>query len=159
MEYKLFVIARIVHICSIVLWIGGVGFVTTVLIPALRKQSNAEQRMQLFEQLEGRFGLQAKITTVAAGLSGAYMLHFLQAWSRYAQWEFWWLQLMTAVWLIFTLVLFVLEPLFLHRWFHQQAQINSARAFTVLQWMHIVLFSLSMFAVIAAMAASHGYPM
>jgi hypothetical protein len=31
------VIARIVHVLAVVLWIGGVGFVTTVLFPAVRR--------------------------------------------------------------------------------------------------------------------------
>lgn len=35
-----FVLARIVHILAIIFWIGGVAIVTTVLIPAIRKDVN-----------------------------------------------------------------------------------------------------------------------
>ena len=157
MDHNHFVIARIIHILALVLWMGGVGFVTTVLIPALRKTQSAEKRLHLFETLEGKFSFQAKITTLLAGLSGFSMLEYMNAWSRYAYIEFWWLHLMTLVWVIFTLVLFVLEPLFLHRWFHQQALKNNERAFVVLQTMHILLLSLSLLAIIGAMAGSHGY--
>jgi len=157
MDHNHFVIARIIHILALVLWMGGVGFVTTVLIPALRKTQSAEKRLHLFETLEGKFSFQAKITTLLAGLSGFSMLEYMNAWSRYAYIEFWWLHLMTLVWVIFTLVLFVLEPLFLHRWFHQQALNNNERAFAILQLMHIVLFTLSMIAIIGAMAGAHGY--
>ena len=31
------VVARTIHVLAIVLWIGGVGFVTTVLMPAVRR--------------------------------------------------------------------------------------------------------------------------
>ncbi|MCM8537035.1 MAG: hypothetical protein NE334_13940 [Lentisphaeraceae bacterium] len=157
MNYNHFVIARIVHILAVVLWIGGVGFVTTVLIPSLRKTQKPEDRLKLFETLEGRFSFQAKITTLLAGGSGVYMLNVMDAWSRYTMLQYWWLHLMTFVWLIFTLVLFVFEPLFLHKWFHQQAEKNSEKAFFVLQVMHIIMFALSLLAIIGAMAGSHGY--
>lgn len=157
MNYNYFVIARILHVIAVVFWIGGVGFVTTVLIPSIRKTQDPESRLQLFETLEGKFGFQAKLTTLLAGISGVYMLEVMDAWSRYASIEFWWLHLMTFVWGIFTLVLFVLEPLFLHKWFHQQAQKNSDKTFWMLQIMHIVLFSLSLLAIIGAMAGAHGY--
>ena len=108
MNYNNFVIARIVHILAVVLWIGGVGFVTTVLIPSLRKTQTAESRLSLFETLEGKFSFQAKVTTLLTGVSGIYMLEVMDAWSRYLSISFWWLHLMTFVWIIFSLVLFIL---------------------------------------------------
>lgn len=157
MNYNNFVIARIVHILAVVLWIGGVGFVTTVLIPSLRKTQTAESRLSLFETLEGKFSFQAKVTTLLTGVSGIYMLEVMDAWSRYLSISFWWLHLMTFVWIIFSLVLFILEPLFLHKWFHKKAMENDEKTFKVLQWMHIILLTLSLFAIAGAMAGSHGY--
>lgn len=75
------VFARIVHVLSVVLWIGGVAFVTTVLIPAIRKQPSDSRRVEVFEQLEARFSLQARVTTLLAGASGFYLLHGLDAWT------------------------------------------------------------------------------
>jgi len=43
------------------------------------------------------------------------MLEVTDGWSRYLNYEFWWLHLMTFVWAVFTLVLFILEPLFLQK--------------------------------------------
>ena len=154
--YEGFVLARAVHLLGVVLWIGGVAFVTTVLLPALRRLDQAGTRLELFERLEGRFALQAKLTTLLTGLSGFYMLHFLNAWERYQQAQFWWIHLMTAVWVIFTLVLFVFEPLFLHRWFHQLASRDDSRAFRLVQRMHGVLLSLSLLAVAGGVAGAHG---
>jgi uncharacterized membrane protein len=151
-----FVLARVVHIVAIVLWIGGVAFVTTVLIPAL-KILPQEDRLALFERLEGRFAFQAKVTTLLTGLSGLWMLNYLNAWSRYLDVQFWWLHLMTFIWFIFTLVLFVLEPLVLHKLFHRMAADNNPSAFQRLHLMHIILLSLSVLAIAAAMAGSHGY--
>jgi uncharacterized membrane protein len=134
-----------------------VAFVTTVLIPSLIKNTNSDERLELFENLEGRFALQAKIVTLITGLSGFYMLEFLNAWDRYWSLNFWWMHLMTFVWAVFTLVLFVLEPLVLHKWFKQQAHKNSEKTFVWLHRMHKVLLTLSLIAVLGAVAGSHGY--
>jgi uncharacterized membrane protein len=152
-----FVLARVLHVVGVVLWIGGVAFVTTVLIPSLRARADAGERLVQFERLEGRFAFQARVVTLVTGLSGFYMLEYLDAWGRYLQPGFWWLHLMTLVWTVFTLVLFVLEPLVLHRLFHDLATRDDARAFAWLQRMHILLLTLSLVAVAGAVAGSHGY--
>jgi uncharacterized membrane protein len=157
-HYGLLVLARVVHVLGVLFWIGGVAFVTTVLIPSIRQRGNTEQRLELFEQLEGRFGFQAKIATLLTLLSGLYMLAEMDLWHRYLQLEYWWLHLMTLVWLIFTLMLFVLEPLFLHRWFREQAMKNSGQLFFRLQVMHQLLLIISLMAIAGALAGAHGYP-
>ncbi|TPH13343.1 hypothetical protein [Litorilituus lipolyticus] len=155
-DYDWFIIARAVHVLSVVMWIGGVAFITTVLLPAMLKHIKNEQRFTLFEQLEHSFSWQAKLTTIAAGVSGFYMLYFLNAWHRYLYVEFWWLHLMTIIWLIFSIVLFVLEPLFLHKWFENQAKTNSKQTFITILRMHRVLLFLSLLAVAGAVLGSHG---
>ena len=152
-----FVLARALHVVGVVLWIGGVAFVTTILIPALKTKIEASQRLDLFELLEGKFAFQAKVVTAITGATGFYMLYVLDGWARYLSAQFWWLHLMTAIWLIFTIVLFVLEPLFLHHWFHQQAKQDSQQAFIWLHRMHKILLSLSLLAVFAAVAGAHGF--
>lgn len=156
-NYSHFILARALHVAAVVFWIGGVAFVTTVLIPALRKISDANERLELFERLEGKFGFQAKITTLITGLSGYYLLNYLDAWERLRYLHFWWMHLMIFVWFVFTLVLFVLEPFLLHQLFRQKALKNSDLAFAWLHRMHIVLLSLSVLAVLGAVAGSHGF--
>lgn len=152
MEYSHLIIARALHVIAIVLWIGGVAFVTTVLIPAIRGTQSPENRLSLFETLEGKFSFQAKLTTTLTGLSGFYLLYAMNLWSSMQ----WWVLLMTFVWAMFTVVLFVLEPLFLHKWFHQHAESNSERAFFFLHVMHVVLLSISLIAVFSGVAGVHG---
>ena len=152
MENNLFIIARALHVIGVVLWIGGVAFVTTVLIPAIRNTQSPENRISLFETLEGKFSFQAKLTTLLTGLSGFYMLYAMNAWLSMQ----WWVYLMIVIWAIFSVVLFVLEPLILHKWFHQQAEKNNERAFFFLQVMHIVLLVISLVAVFSGVAGVHG---
>lgn len=156
-QHHYFVIARAIHVLGVVLWIGGVAFVTTILLPAIKQYTSDEKRLALFEQLEGKFSFQAKFITLATGVSGYIMLDIINGWDRYLYLQFWWMHLMTLVWAIFTLVLFVLEPLFLHQWFRQKAAQDSEKTFNIVHRMHILLLSLSLIAVAGATAGSHGY--
>lgn len=155
-NYQYFVLARALHVVGVVIWIGGVAFVTMVLIPSIKTISQENFQLELFEKLENKFAFYARITTLITGISGFYMLEYLHAWNRYLDVKFWWLHLMTFIWIIFTLVLFVLEPLFLHRWFHELALKNNKKAFKLVGIMHIVLLSISLIAVFFAVAGAHG---
>jgi len=68
------VVARALHVAAVVLWIGGVGFVTTVLLPTIRRRANAEEGLRSFDVFESGFARQARITILLAGASGLYML-------------------------------------------------------------------------------------
>ena len=155
-NFTYFTLARALHVVGVVLWIGGVAFVTTTLIPSLKAMADTDQRLSLFEQLEGKFAFQAKIVTLVTGLTGFYMLEYMNAWERYLQVQFWWIHLMTLTWLIFTIVLFVLEPLVLHRRFKQLATENSDNAFSLLYRMHKTLLALSLITVFVTVAGVHG---
>ncbi len=152
-----FVFARVLHVLGVVLWIGGVAMVTTVLLPAVVQMKSAAERVEFFERIERRFAMQASFTTLLVGLSGFYMVHLLDAWSRFAELRFWWMHAMVLVWLIFTLMLFVLEPLVLQRRLKQRAQHYPEETFALIQRMHWVLLSLSLIAVAGAVAGSHGW--
>jgi hypothetical protein len=45
------------------------------------------------------------------------------------------LRTMVAVWLIFTLMLFVAEPFILHRWLLAQSQVKPEATFRFVEWM------------------------
>ena len=66
-ETDLFIVARAVHMAGVVLWIGRVAFVTLMLIPARRRVAEPEQRMALFEELEGRYQGLTGIVFMARG--------------------------------------------------------------------------------------------
>lgn len=149
-------LARALHVLFVVLWIGGVGFVTTVMLPAARRLNGAEERLPFFDAFETRFARQARITTVLAGLSGIYMLIRLDLWDRFLDLSFWWMHAMVLVWLLFTLMLFVAEPLFLRRWTMARARTDPASTFRFVEWLHRVLLALSIATVLGAVAGSHG---
>lgn len=149
--------ARLLHIIAVVLWIGGVAMVTTVIIPAAKAIRSPEERIAFFKKIESRFSTQAKITTLITGLTGFYMLYEMNAWERYLDYRFWWLHAMTFVWLLFTVILYVLEPLVLEKLLKKYAIKESEKTFQILHKAHWVLLILSLITIAGAVAGSHGW--
>lgn len=151
-----FTLARALHVLAIVHWIGGVAMVTLVLLPGLIRAVPAGERLALFEMIEGRFGRQAKISTALAGASGLWMVWELDLWAGFADPARWWLGAMLAVWALFTLVLFVAEPLVLHRWFHARSLRDPDGTFRLVLRFHRLLLALSLVTVAGAVLGAHG---
>ena len=150
-------IARALHVLAVVLWIGGVGFVTTVLLPAVRRLKTPTERVAFFDAIERRFAWQARATTLLAGLTGFYITTRLDLWSRFQSAAYWWMHAMVAVWFLFTMMLFVAEPLVLHRWFQKRAMSDPEGTFALIERMHRVLLAVSLITVLGAVAGSHGW--
>jgi uncharacterized membrane protein len=149
-------IARALHVFGVVLWIGGVGFVTTVLLPAVRRMKEPGERVAFFEAVERRFAWQSRVTTLLVGATGLHLVHAMDLWDRFAEPHFWWLHAMVFVWAVFSLMLFVAEPLFLHRWFVDRAARKPEETFRLIQRLHWVLLTLSLVTVLGAAMGSHG---
>jgi uncharacterized membrane protein len=149
-------IARALHVLAIVLWIGGVGFVTTVLLPAVRRVKTPAERIAFFDAIERKFAWQARATTLLAGLTGFYMTERLDLWSRFSVPAYWWMHAMVAVWALFTIMLFIAEPLVLHRLFHERANADPEATFLLIERIHRVLLFAGLITVLGAVAGSHG---
>jgi hypothetical protein len=77
-------------------------------------------------------------------------------WDRFLSIHDWWIHAMVGVWLVFTIMLFVAEPLFLHRWFHARAKTRPAETFRLIVGLHWFLLAISLITVVGATAGSHG---
>jgi uncharacterized membrane protein len=148
-------IARAIHVLAIVHWIGGVMFVTTVVLPALSAIAEPARRLELFEAIERRFAQQVRVSVPLAGLSGAYMAERLDIWSRFVEPDSWWLMAMALLWLLFMAILFVVEPL-LHVRFEASAMSDPAGTLRRMQRVHWALGSAAVIVAVAAVAGAHG---
>lgn len=151
------IMMRVLHVLGVVLWIGGVAMVTTVLLPAVHRLKTPEERVDFFEKIERGFAIQSRVTTLIVGASGFSLVYQFDLWQRFTRAGYWWMHSMVAVWALFTLMLFVLEPLFLHRWFAGRAQRAPESTFLLVTRLHWVLLALSLITVAGAVAGSHGY--
>ena len=148
-------IARALHVLGVVLWIGGVAMVTTVLIPAVKRLPEGDA-MGIFERLEHRFARQSRWTTALVGATGFYLVHALDLWHRFGELRYWWMSAMVLVWLVFTLMLFVLEPFVLHRTLNSRARRDPRGTLRMISRLHWFLLALSLATVAGAVAGSHG---
>ena len=149
-------LARAVHVLAIVHWIGGVCAVTTIVLPQARRLADTDAAVAFFESFERRFVRQVRISIALAGLSGLYMLYALDAWDRFRHASFWWLHLMVAVWCVFALMVYVIEPLFAHRRFRELASRDAGSAFALAARLHLVALTLSAIAIAAGVLGAHG---
>jgi uncharacterized membrane protein len=149
-------IARAIHVLAVVVWIGGVAMVTTVILPMVRRAPMLADGQVLLEAVERRFIWQARIATLLVAASGFYMVQRLDLWGRFRNIEFWWMHAMVLLWLIFTFVLFIGEPLAARAHRKHGSQPASKRRLSFMQWLHWVLLLLSAITVLAAVAGSQG---
>lgn len=154
MDFTLYTLARSFHVAAIVGWIGGVWFVTLVVMPAITRSEPPASRLTAFHQIEQGFSTQAKFWVLLAGASGFWMTHQAGLWSRFADSAYWWMHAMLALWLVFAAMLFVAEPLFLHRRMARSPtpEVDFARMVMV----HRLLSALALVTVLGAMAGAHG---
>jgi putative copper export protein len=150
-------VARALHVLAVVIWIGGVGMVTMVVLPAVRRGDLGPNRLQVFEAIERRFSWNARIAILIVGLTGLYMIDRADLWDRFRLGEFWWMHAMVAIWLVFAVLLFVAEPLIPRRRFDHWASVQPDAAFGLLQRLHWLLLVLSLVTIFGAVAGSHGW--
>ncbi len=149
-----FLIARVIHMASIVLWIGGVAFVTTVAMPAIRRDTLPDERLSGFHRFERSFARQARVWVALAGLSGFWMVWRADLWNRFSSPVVWWMIAMVAIWTVFAVMLFVLEPLIIHR--RMRDSIDPAGDFARMERMHRILLAASLVTFVGAVGGSHG---
>ena len=115
-----------------------------------------QDRVSFFEQIERNFAWQARVTTLLVGVSGFYITAVWDLWGRFESPGYWWMHAMVFVWAVFTVMLFVAEPLFLHRWFIANATKEPERTFILIERLHRILLAISILTVLGAVAGSHG---
>ncbi len=148
------IVARALHVFAVLMWIGGVAFVTTVLMPSVRRNHPPDERLAAFHRIEERFAPQARLWVLLAGASGFWMVHRVDMWDRFADPGYWWMHAMVCLWAFFMAMLFVIEPLFLHR---RMAQSKSpAGDFARMERLHRLLLLVAVVTVLGAVAGSHG---
>ena len=149
-------LARAVHVIAVVVWIGGMAMATSVILPAVRRGDLGDP-LKAFHSVERRFVWQARAAVILVGLTGFYMVAKMDLWDRFASASFWWMHAMACLWLLFFLILFVLEPFVLDRHYRQWARGNPRRALAWLHHVHWALLALSALTVVGAVAGSHGW--
>jgi hypothetical protein len=63
---------------------------------------------------------------------------------------------MVAVWVLFALMVYVLEPLVIHRLFHDFALRQKHRAFALITGVHVIALFVAALTILAGVLGAHG---
>ncbi len=148
-------LARAVHVLAVIHWIGGMAFVTLVVVPVARRAVDPQHGLALFESVERRFSPQVRLSVPLAGLSGFYMTERLDAWSRLLDPAQWWLGAMVLLWLVFMAILFVVEPAIGHRLL-EAGRSDPSGLLRLVERAHWLLLGSSTVVAAAAVLGAHG---
>lgn len=149
-------LARALHVAAVVHWIGGLMFVTFVVLPNLGDLP-PDQRAAGFAAVERRFAKQARISVALAGATGFYLMQVFGLWSSLGDPRMWRLAAMLALWTIFAFMLFVAEPFFLHAMFDRRAASDPVGTHAILLRMHRILTTVALVVIVGAVAGAHGF--
>lgn len=145
----LYVIALIIHVISVVIWIGGVAFVTMITFPMIQRADNSLEQVMMFQGVEHRFSKIAKVLVILTGLTGLYLLY--EKGLSFGVW------VMIILWTVYAALLFGLEKLIFKKLFSQQTdeQYDTKKVFTILQTFHWIVLLVSFFAIAAGIWTAH----
>ncbi|MGH8295946.1 MAG: hypothetical protein ACRETZ_10710 [Steroidobacteraceae bacterium] len=144
-----------IHVLSVVWWIGGLAFITAVILPGLRSGRIPDARAA-FKVIESRFEPQVRIAVLLAGFSGLYLLFRLGFWGAFREARFWWLDAMVLYWLLFMFLLFIVSPARLlgHS---SRNDTDGSQVWRRMHRLHILLLVIALVIIGGAVAGSHGF--
>jgi len=155
-----FYLMHIIHLITVILWIGGLAFVTMIVLPMAISTKDPLQKVLMFQRVEHRFAKIARFYNLLTGATGFIML-FMMGWHKML---FTWggipLTFMTLVWVFWFVMLFGLEPFvikkMLERMLKQEPKVDIDAVFTKLNRMHYFMVVISLLASAAGVLTAHG---
>ncbi len=145
----LYAIALIIHVLSIVIWIGGVAFVTMIMFPMIQRTKNSLEQVLMFQGVEHRFSKIVKVLVILTGLSGLYLLY--EKGFSFGAW------IMIFLWTLYASLLSFLEKIIFKKLFAKPSgeQLNTKQVFFGLQVFHWFILILSFSAIAAGIWTAH----
>ena len=107
----LFKTMHIVHLLTVIVWIGGLAFITILLLPMVVKMQDALQKVLLFQRIEHRFAPMARVFCLIVGITGVVMVKLAGWQTLYFTRQGLPLLFMTVIWVLWFVMPFGLEPL------------------------------------------------
>jgi len=152
MFYQLLIV---IHVMGVVIWIGGVAFVTMTVFPMILRMESSFEKMIFFQGVEHRFARIAKACVVAVGITGFLLLNMMGGWNDLFSRAGIGPTVMLVVWTIYLLILLFEGRLF-KLIFKGDAQKDTSKIFARLAAFHWVVLGLSLLAVGIGVWAGHG---
>jgi len=144
-----------VHVLGVVVWIGGVAFVTMIVFPMITRMENSLEKVLFFQGMEHRFARIAKSSVVVVGLTGGWLLYLTGEWHILFSIAGMGPTLMLIVWTFYLFVL-LFEGKIFKMIFGGKAQQDTDKVFSLLSRFHWVVLGLSLLTVGVGVWTGHG---
>ena len=143
-----------IHVATVVLWIGGVAFVTIIIFPLIGRMSSSFDAVILFQGVEHRFAKHVRLYVALSGITGLLALYLegLQGLLFTARGIG--ITIMLIAWAFYLLVL-VFEKRVFKKIFGKPEKFDVKKVFTGLGIFHWFVLGLSMLAVFAGVWQGH----
>jgi uncharacterized membrane protein len=150
----LLAILLIIHVICVIIWIGGVAFVTTVIFPMMYKTEGSLEKALLFQRVEHRFAGMVRWLIAVVGMTGFWILSAKYGFAVLLQRRGLGIVIMIAAWALYTTVLLSERRVF-GKIFADPEKIDMDRALRMINAMHWVLLTISFSAVAAGVWFGH----
>ena len=144
-----------IHVTTIVLWIGGVAFVTIIIFPLLLGMEDSLEKVLLFQRMENKFAKQARFYAWTTGITGGLLLYLTGGYRELFTMNTLGSTVMLIVWLFYILVLTFEKKIFAVL-FNQPEKLDAGKIFLRLNIFHWIILGLSLSAVFIGVWTGHG---
>ncbi len=148
-------ILLIIHVICVIVWIGGVTFVTTVIFPMMYLTEGSLEKALMFQRVEHRFAGMVKWLIGIVGVTGFWLLYAKYGFGILAQAHGIGVIIMIFAWAFYTTVL-LLERKIFGRIFADPEKIDMDQALKLINIMHWFLLTISYAAVAGGVWFGHG---
>ncbi|MEK7773881.1 MAG: hypothetical protein AAB307_05990 [Deltaproteobacteria bacterium] len=156
----LFYLMHIAHLLTVILWIGGLAFVTIIVLPMAIRTPDALQKVLTFQRIEHRFARLARVYNLVTGVSGLIMM-FLMGWQKLLFTRAGIpLTFMLLIWVFWFVMLFGLEPIVIKKMLENLAKSGNKMdidtVFKRMNRLHWLMVFISLAASVAGALVAHG---
>ena len=144
-----------IHVVTVVLWIGGVSFVTIVIFPMLLDMGDSLEKVLMFQRVESVFAKQARYYAWIAGITGFLLLYLKGLHTLLFTKNTIGVSIMLVAWVFYTFVLTFERKIFAVV-FSDASKYDAAKVFALLARFHWVILGVSLAAVFFGVWAGHG---
>jgi uncharacterized membrane protein len=143
------------HVTTMVLWIGGVAFVTIIIFPMLLGMEDSFEKVLMFQRVENKFARHARYYAGIAGITGGILLSMTGQYKELFTRNTVGVSFMLIVWFFYTLVL-IFEKKVFGVLFSDPKKLDASEIFVRLNVFHWAILGLSLAAVFIGVWSGHG---
>jgi len=100
------------HVVTVLLWIGGVSFVTIIIFPMLVRMGDSLEKVLMFQSVENVFVRLARYYVVVVGITGFLLLYLTDQFSKLFTMETLGITFMLIVWGLYSFILLFERKIF-----------------------------------------------